>query len=371
MSGGVDPSSTAKLTTGQVALDSTMKKKIYVGMSGGVDSSVSAALLKEAGHEVTGVFIKTWHPDFLTCDWREERRDAMDVCAKLGIPFTTLDLEAEYKREVADYMINEYRKGRTPNPDVMCNRHIKFGVFFNWSRTEGADMIATGHYARTEDEALLVGVDKNKDQSYFLWAIEKDVLKHTLFPVGDLTKPRVRELAEKYNLPVATKKDSQGVCFLGKVEMKAFLKKFIEVSPGAVVNEDGAVVGSHDGALLYTLGERHGFTVTKKKPTDGPYYVVAKDLDKNTLTVSQSKQGDTNSRGVAGVVLEDTNWLAVPEEGDYLCRFRYRQDLFPCVVEQENRIRFSDPQASVAVGQSLVLYKGDQVIGGGIIQSTY
>lgn len=338
-------------------------------MSGGVDSSVSAALLKEAGHDVTGVFIKTWHPDFLTCDWREERRDAMDVCAKLAIPFKTLDLETEYKRDVAECMIDEYRKGRTPNPDVMCNRHIKFGAFFDWARKEGADMIATGHYARVEDGKLFAGRDTNKDQSYFLWAITPDVLNHVLFPVGALTKPEVRELAQKYGLPVATKKDSQGVCFLGKVEMKEFLKKFIDVAPGNVLNEAGDVIGTHDGALLYTLGERHGFTVTKKAPTDGPYYIVRKNLEHNALIVSQSKGGDGGVHEVTRLVLENANWIEEPTPGAYLCRFRYRQELLPCVLQDTQHVQFETPQASVAVGQSVVIYRNDRVIGGGIIQS--
>lgn len=353
-------------------------------MSGGVDSSVSAALLKEAGHEVTGVFIKTWHPDFLTCNWREDRRDAMAVCAKLDIPFKTLDLEAEYKRDVADYMIDEYRAGRTPNPDVMCNRHIKFGAFFDWARKEGADMIATGHYARTQKKQnskskiqevqVCTGNDANKDQSYFLWALPREVLPYVLFPVGDLTKPEVRNLAEKYNLSVAKKKDSQGVCFLGKVEMKAFLKKYIAVSPGDVVNEAGESVGRHEGAVLYTLGERHGFVVTKKGPTDGPYYVVAKDLTANTVTVSQSRGGDTGAQNTTDVVLEDVHWIAdTPKNGSYQCRFRYRQTLEACDLIQEGgvvMIRFARPQVSVAAGQSLVLYAGEVLLGGGIIQSS-
>lgn len=360
---------------------------VYVGMSGGVDSSVSAALLKEAGHTVTGVFIKTWHPDFLACDWRSERHDAMRVCAHLGIPFETLDLEAEYKRDVADYMIAEYKAGRTPNPDVMCNRYIKFGAFFDYAREKGADMIATGHYARTQQKApsakhhmpeakLLAGVDANKDQSYFLWTLPQDVLAHVMFPVGNLTKPEVRALAKDFGLPVATKKDSQGVCFLGHVEMKEFLTHYIEAKPGEVVNEAGEAIGTHDGALLYTLGERHGFTVTKKGPNDGPWYVIAKDIKKNTLTVSHERGGTDNSHAVSHVALQSVAWVSgeTPDTHiPYTCRFRYRQPLFGCRIEETasgTSVRFDTPQTAVAPGQSVVIYSGEEVVGGGIIQST-
>jgi tRNA-specific 2-thiouridylase len=214
-----------------------IKKRVFVGMSGGVDSSVSSALLKKAGFDVTGVFIKTWSPDFMECTWKDERLDAMRVCAKLDIPFITLDLEKEYKEKVADYMIEEYKKGRTPNPDVMCNKEIKFGAFFNWAMSRGADYVATGHYARTlkkkSGEVMLsAGNDDNKDQSYFLWNIKKEHLDKTLFPVGHLEKSEVRKLAKKFNLPTATKKDSQGVCFLGKVDMKDFLEHYIRPKRG-------------------------------------------------------------------------------------------------------------------------------------------
>jgi tRNA-uridine 2-sulfurtransferase len=377
---------------------SSARMKVFVGMSGGVDSSVSAALLKEAGHEVTGVFIKTWHPEFLICTWREERQDAMTICATLDIPFLTCDLEEVYKREVADYMIAEYAKGRTPNPDVMCNQHVKFGAFFRWAIQQDADMIATGHYARVQEirdvsnamrvedtnslatrnpqpttHRLLSGADDSKDQSYFLWTLSQDVLSKTLFPVGSMKKTEVREAATRLSLSVASKKDSQGVCFLGEVDMKEFLKRFIDVTPGVVLDEYGEAIGTHDGALLYTLGERRGFTITKKTPHDGPRYIIAKDMETNTITVSQTPH-EVQSVLLTHVEIENVNWIRgeAPKNGAKLiCRFRYRQPLTPCSVESDAKgttIVFDTPAAFATPGQSLVLYDDEECLGGGIIR---
>ncbi|MCR4274489.1 MAG: tRNA 2-thiouridine(34) synthase MnmA [Candidatus Campbellbacteria bacterium] len=357
-------------------------EKVYVAMSGGVDSSVSAALLREQGYDVTGVFIKTWHPPFLECTWKEERSDAMDVCAHLGIPFKTFDLEEEYKKEVVDYMISEYASGRTPNPDVMCNEKIKFGAFFTKAQQEGAQYIATGHYARVKAQStkhkvqkieLLAGVDVQKDQSYFLWRVPRDVFEKVLFPVGELEKPEVRTEAHRFGLSVADKKDSQGVCFLGQVDMKEFLKRFIDVSSGDILDEQGSVIGTHEGAWLYTLGQRHGFTVTKKTPTDGPLYVVSKDVLANTLTVSQHLQ-TADGFNHTDIVLEHTNWISdTPKQGKkYSARFRYRQALQECVIEvfeQGAHVHFSKGQRSVALGQSLVVYDGEVCVGGGVVFS--
>lgn len=260
------------------------KKKVFVGVSGGVDSSVTAALLQDQGYDVVGVFIRTWQPDWIECTWLHERRDAMRVCAHLNIPFLELDLEQEYKQGVADYMIAEYRAGRTPNPDVMCNREVKFGGFLQWALKQGADYIATGHYARVihreNESVLLQGKDLTKDQSYFLWTLTEEQLRHVLFPIGEFQKTQVRELAKKYHLPTAVKKDSQGICFIGEIDMKEFLKHYIDIHPGDVVNEQGEIIGYHQGALFHTLGERHGFTITKKGTQDAPYYVIAKDIQK-------------------------------------------------------------------------------------------
>lgn len=368
-------------------------------MSGGVDSSVSAALLKEQGYDVTGVFIKVWQPDFMPCSWKDERRDAMRVAAHLDIPFITLDLEKEYKKEVVDYMIEEYKVGRTPNPDVMCNKYVKFGRFFDFAMSEGADYIATGHYARTSpqsppkkrneskilpsffkegagDGELLKGRDDNKDQSYFLWTLTSKQLSKTLFPVGTIEKPKVRKFAKKFNLPNAEKKDSQGLCFVGKVEMKEFLKHFINEKAGYVLNLNGEVIGHHEGSLFYTIGERHGFVITKKTPTDQPYFVVSKNNEKNTLTVdffpSLVKEGTEGCY----VHLSNTNWISLPTPSKtYQARVRYRGKLHNVTISFESNnqaiVIFTHSTDTIASGQSLVVYDGEVCVGGGIIEDNF
>ncbi len=372
------------------------KEKVFLGISGGVDSSVVAALLVEDGYNVTGVFIKVWEPPQekfqKVCTWRDDRRDAMRVAAKLGIPFMTVDLSTEYKKEVVDYMIKEYAAGRTPNPDVMCNKAIKFGAFFDWAITEGADFVATGHYARIKQcdtnirmhanetnkpsgspnsyRALLSGKDTNKDQSYFLWNLRQEQLAHILFPVGEYEKTAVRALARKFDLPTAEKKDSQGLCFIGKLDVKEFLKEFIEVKPGEVIDETGKKIGRHDGVFFYTIGERHGFKIDHTSPTAAPLFVVGKDLVKNQLIVSPrplpAKAENTTAR------LEAVNWITdEPVVGrEYFCRGRYRQSLFSCRLEKIKDVwqaHFSAPQTGLAPGQSLVIYEDDICLGGGII----
>lgn len=351
-------------------------KRVFVGMSGGVDSSVSAALLKEQGYEVIGVFIRVWSPDWLPCDWKEERRDAMRCAAILEIPLLTLNLEKEYKEEVVDYMIREYKAGRVPNPDVMCNRAVKFGGFFNEAMKMGADYVATGHYARVEEKdgkfELVAGKDKNKDQSYFLWTLKQEQLSKTLFPVGNLKKEEVRKIAEKFGLPTATKKDSQGLCFLGKVDIKDFLKRYIAVKKGKVLDEKGRVLGSHDGAVLYTVGERHGFAIDSKKPDDEPYYVVGKDIRKNVIIVSHNKAFGGSAQ--KEIVIGDLNWttgVAPIKNKKYSARIRYREELKDCQIKnissKKATIIFDEPEESVAAGQSLVLHDGDVCLGGGVI----
>ena len=307
-----------------------LSRRVFVGMSGGVDSSVSAALLKQAGYDVTGVFIRVWQPDWIECNWREDRRDAMRVCAALDIPFITLDLEKEYKRDVIDFMIAEYKAGRTPNPDVMCNKYVKFGGFLDFALKNGADFIATGHYARNIDDRLIVSKDSNKDQTYFLWTLNQKQLSHVLFPVGHLEKPEVRKLAKKFKLPVADKKDSQGLCFIGKVDFKEFLATFTKLERGNVLNERKEVIGFHDGAQLFTIGERHGFTITKKTPDDAPYFIVSKDVKANTITVSsKDPDGDLQS-AVKEVALGSVNWISgkAPDlTKKYMARARYRAPL--------------------------------------------
>lgn len=342
------------------------RKIVFVGVSGGVDSSVSLALLRDQGYDIVGCFIKTWQPDFITCTWKEERRDAMRVCAHLGVPFMTIDAEREYKDKVGEYFINEYKAGRTPNPDVMCNKEIKFGVFYNKARELGADYIATGHYAQVKDEKLLAGADPAKDQSYFLWTLTSDILKHTLFPVGHLQKSEVRKLAEKYNLPTAKKKDSQGVCFLGPIDMKEFLSHYIDKKPGNVLDIDGKIIGSHDGALFFTLGERHGFTITEKGSEDNRLYVIDRDLERNTITVAH-KFSDSDLGRKKEIKIMSPNWISTPESGkEYAARIRYQQSLQACVIEGD-MIIFENVQESASSGQSVVVYDGDVCLGGGII----
>ena len=428
-------------------------------MSGGVDSSVSAALLKEAGYDVTGVFIKVWQPDWMDCNWREDRLDAMRVAAALDIPFFTLDLEKEYKRDVVDYMIAEYRAGRTPNPDVMCNKSVKFGAFYDWAMKNGADFVATGHYSRIKckmqnvkckiernienrnkdaknlqlstarglferaeivraeglagfsadrpvgevqfrervptgleevrrfgaaNYELLAGTDPNKDQSYFLWNIHQEQLPHILFPIGDIEKPDVRTLAKKFKLPNADKKDSQGLCFIGKVNIKEFLSHYMEPKKGDVLDENSKVIGHHDGAFFLTIGERHGFTIDKKTPHDKPYFIVAKDIDKNTIVVSNKDPQGFLAQAKTSVRLEKTNWMsevrgvgARHESADspaYSGRARYRQPLESLVFTSINEkkrtaeIEFDKPQNALTPGQSLVVYDAETCLGGGVIK---
>ncbi len=379
---------------------SLKNKTVFVGVSGGVDSSVSAALLKNAGYHVVGVFIRTWSPEWIECTWRSERRDAMRVCAHLDIPFLECDAEKEYKKEVADYMISEYKAGRTPNPDVMCNREIKFGVFWKFAKKHGADFIATGHYAinnyqlRIKNYELKKAKDPAKDQSYFLWKLNSKDLAHVIFPIGHLKKSEVRKLAEKFNLPTAVKKDSQGICMLGDLDIKDFLSHYIKNKKGDVFDESGETIGYHNGVAFLTIGERHGFTVTKKTNADGPYYVVAKDIKKNTITVSQEKNspglGTDNfllkissaraSRAAQGlsrensfpVSISDTNWISeIPKSNKkYKCQIRYHGEYLPCqILKIENsKLKISFQQeVLVAPGQSIVLYDGDVCLGGGIV----
>jgi tRNA-specific 2-thiouridylase len=345
-------------------------KTVYVGVSGGVDSSVSAALLQKEGYNVVGVFIRTWTPDFIACTWKEERLDAMRVCAHLCIPYLECDAEEAYKKGVADYMIEEYKKGRTPNPDVMCNREVKFGVFWNFAKAHGADLIATGHYARTDGSRLLKSIDPAKDQSYFLWTLTEDDLSHTLFPVGHLQKAEVRKLAEKFKLPTATKKDSQGICFLGLLDMKEFLSHYIQKKQGDVYDEDGKTIGYHDGAAFLTLGERHGFTITKKTPGDKPYYVVGKNIKKNTITVSNDYLTKKSEKGVARVELLETSWVMLPDNNKkYTAEIRYHGEQLPCRILNAldtAAVEFNAP-VLVSPGQSIVLYDEDVCLGGGIV----
>ena len=349
-------------------------------MSGGVDSSVSVALLKAQGFDVTGVFIKVWQPDWMECSWREDRLDAMRVAVHLGIPFVTLDLEKEYKKEVVDYMISEYRVGNTPNPDVMCNRYVKFGGFFDWAMKQGADFVATGHYAQihekggdngTKQYELVSGIDQGKDQSYFLWTLTERELSKTIFPVGGFEKLETRKLAKKFGLPVAEKRDSQGLCFIGKVDIKEFLSHYIEPVKGDVLDEQGNIIGSHDGALFLTLGERHGFSVSQKVSDGKPYYVVSRDLKKNTVTVSNIPQDITKLSSRKEYEIASVHWIgeAPRENVAYKARIRHLGEFIPCKVKvsgTKTKIVF-DEDVSVASGQSIVVYDSSVCMGGGVV----
>ncbi len=271
------------------------KPVIFVGMSGGVDSSVAALLLKKEGYGVIGVFIRSWSDKSLAnCPWEEDSRDARLVAEKLNIPFYVWDFENEYKKSVVDYMIKTYKKGITPNPDVVCNKEIKFGLFLNRALKLGADFVATGHYVRKIIDKnncirLVQSKDLNKDQSYFLWQLDQNQLKHSLFPVGGFLKSEVRKIASNAKLPVADKKDSQGICFLGKVKIYDFLSKFIKEKPGDVITTDGKKIGKHRGVYFYTIGQRHiGISSTKIKSAK-PFYVVNKDIKKNVLIVAEGE----------------------------------------------------------------------------------
>jgi tRNA-specific 2-thiouridylase len=345
-------------------------KKVFVGVSGGVDSSVSAVLLKEEGYDVVGVFIKVWQPEFIKCDWEKERTDAMRVCAKLDIPFITLDLEDEYKKEVADYMILEYKKGRTPNPDVMCNKYIKFGSFLSFAKEKGADYIATGHYAQVKENngsfKMYKGVDSDKDQSYFLWTLTQNELGSVLFPVGGYKKDMVRRLAKKYDLFTADKKDSQGICFLGHVDIEKFLGHYLNLKKGNIYNVKGEIVGEHNGAELYTIGQRHGFIITEKTPERGIYYVVSKNIEENTITVSHIPNEENFNK--KEVQIESINWITKEPDLDteYSARVRHRGELYSCKIKGDFVV-FKTPQHGIAKGQSLVIYSQKECIGGGIV----
>ncbi|MFH1170014.1 MAG: tRNA 2-thiouridine(34) synthase MnmA [Candidatus Vogelbacteria bacterium] len=354
------------------------KLKVFVAMSGGVDSSVAAALLKKAGYDVTGVFIKIWAPELSACDWREERRDAMRVAARIGVPLLTFDLSADYKKLVIDYLLKEYRAGRTPNPDVMCNKEIKFGIFYREALKRGADYIATGHYAQNQllgsSFQLLASADKAKDQTYFLWTLTSEILTKTLFPIGKYKKPKVRKLATKFGLVNAEKPDSQGLCFLGKINFKDFLEQYLPKKKGKVLDEMGKEIGEHNGAYFYTIGERHGFRVTAQTPNAAPLYIIAKDIKKNILVVSAQPVASQSAR--REIMLNSVNWIsgASPASNKIIkARIRYRAPLVACRVENltghRARVTFTKPLFGATPGQSCVFFDslGLTCLGGGVI----
>ncbi|MFZ2545108.1 MAG: tRNA 2-thiouridine(34) synthase MnmA [Candidatus Saccharimonadales bacterium] len=342
--------------------------KVYVGMSGGVDSSLTAALLVEQGYDVTGVYMKNWTKDLpgMICPWADDLADAKRVAVQLGINFKVFDFETEYKHKVVDYMIEEYKLGRTPNPDIMCNQEVKFRLFLDTALEDGADMIATGHYARVKDSVLKLAADSNKDQTYFLYRVTGEALKKTLFPLGDYTKPIVRKMAQERGLTTAAKPDSQGICFVGQIGIRDFLSEYVDQKPGEILDKKtGKVVGHHDGAIFYTLGQRHGLDVGGGLP----YYVAGKDMDKNEVYVTRDL--NDSSLWLTEVKLSNLHWINVNSQLPTLnshiqIRIRHRAPLVSANLSGDT-LHLDEPQRAITAGQSIVIYYGDTCLGGGIV----
>ncbi len=355
-------------------------KKVVIGMSGGVDSSVAAILLKEQGYEVIGLFMRNWdsslNGDFLgnpdldnnICPQEQDYNDALEVCKKIGIPLHRIDFVKEYWDNVFQYFLDELKKGRTPNPDIMCNKYIKFDYFIREAKRLGTDYIATGHYARIKDGKLLRAVDLNKDQTYFLSQLSKEQLQNVLFPIGELTKPEVRKIAEEYNLITAKKKDSTGICFIGERNFRNFLKNYLPNQPGNVVNiETNEIVGTHIGLMYYTIGQRRGLNIGG---TDERMFVVGKNMDKNILYIAI---GDKTDYLLSDSCIIDTiNFNTEEHPSHCTAKFRYRAEDYPVELEYlengEICVKYKDIK-SVTPGQSCVFYDGEKCLGGGIIKT--
>lgn len=393
-------------------------KRVVVGLSGGVDSSVAAYLLQEQGYEVIGLFMKNWHDDSVTisneCPWLEDSNDALLVAEKLGIPFQTVDLSEQYKERIVDYMFNEYEKGRTPNPDVLCNREIKFDVFMKIALSLGADYVATGHYCRKgirekdgeEVYQLLAGVDGNKDQSYFLCQLSQEQLAKSLFPIGELTKPQVREIAARMELVTAEKKDSQGLCFIGKVRLPEFLQQQLQPKEGLIFEVDadspvyhqeqptfasqeeelaylskniaytpelGKVVGKHQGAHYFTIGQRKGLNVGGTKE---PLFIIATDVTSNTIYTGQGNNHPGLFKKALFIQQPEVHWiredlkLKAGEKMEVMARIRYRQPLQKATLfqfEDGMYVLFEEPQSAITEGQFVSWHIGEELVGSGVI----
>lgn len=354
--------------------------KVIVGMSGGVDSSVSALILQQQGFQVEGLFMKNWEEDDGTeyCTAKEDLADAQAVCDKLGIKLHTANFAAEYWDNVFEHFLNEYKAGRTPNPDILCNREIKFKAFLDYALLLGADLIATGHYVQRREEnnrtLLLKGLDANKDQSYFLHAVAGEQLTKSLFPVGGMEKQAVRALAEQYDLITARKKDSTGICFIGERRFSDFLKQYLPAQPGAIETLKGEIIGKHNGLMYHTIGQRQGLGIGGlKNATDDPWYVMGKDLDRNVLIIGQ---GNNNPCLFANALTcKEIYWVNPIDFYHPLklsAKVRYRQADQDCLLEKTSSgysISFSEPQRAVTPGQSVVLYDNNICLGGGVIEA--
>jgi len=358
-----------------------MAKHVVVGMSGGVDSAVAAYLLKEKGYQVQCLFMKNWEDedDEFYCSSEEDYSDALQVCDLLNLPLHSVNFSKEYRENVFKYFLSEYKSGRTPNPDVLCNKEIKFKFFMDYALELGADAIATGHYAcinkSTDGVQLLKGIDLNKDQSYFLYLLGQKELLKTIFPLGDLTKEEVRKLAEENNFPNHDKKDSTGICFIGERDFKSFLQQYLPAKPGEIITTEGKIVGQHDGLMYYTLGQRKGIGVGGGHgTTEEPWYVVKKDLGNNQLIIGQGHDhpGLYNKNLTAGQL----HWItSKPRKIPFKCtaKIRYRQKDQACAINLiENgiaNIKFAENQFAPTPGQSIVFYDGEHCLGGGIIET--
>jgi tRNA-specific 2-thiouridylase len=353
--------------------------KVIVGMSGGVDSSVSALLLQQQGYQVEGLFMKNWDEDDGTeyCTAKDDLADAQAVCDKLGIHLHTANFAAEYWDNVFEHFLAEYKAGRTPNPDILCNREIKFKAFLDYAITLGADYIATGHYTRCRIEnntgCLLKGLDSNKDQSYFLHAVGGEEIAKTLFPIGELEKPKVRDIAEQHDLITHNKKDSTGICFIGERRFKDFLEQYLPAQPGVIETVDGEAIGEHSGLMYHTIGQRQGLGIggLKEAGTE-PWYVVDKDLDRNVLVVAQGSQHPRLFKNA--LLMGEIHWISnQAPDLPYRCmaKTRYRQADQACSIEADGegfKVRFDEPQRAITPGQSAVFYDGDTCLGGGVIE---
>ncbi|MDD4412188.1 MAG: tRNA 2-thiouridine(34) synthase MnmA [Patescibacteria group bacterium] len=344
------------------------QKKVFVGLSGGVDSSLAAALLLEKGYQVVGVYMKNWTENIgnMCCSTDQDAMDARLVAKKLGIPFYVWNFEKDYKEKVMGYFFSEYENGRTPNPDVLCNREIKFKLFLDRALALGADFVATGHYARIKESdgqfQLLKGLDANKDQSYFLCALTQTELAKIIFPIGDYTKTDVRHLAEKYNLHTAAKKDSQGICFVGEINIKEFLKNNIKVTPGKVVDTKGNLLGNHEGLAFYTIGQREGLSML----SNGPWYVVDKNLYTNDLVVSKDANDPLMWR--TECLVDSVSWTNkkydLPLDVEVSVRYRHEPALAKLMTAEQGllKIIFKNPERAITPGQFAVFYLGEELI---------